>query len=102
MNDINQKLERKFGPKKIKYDEASLNEFGQDWYKGISPNAQAIFFPKNTKDVQDILNFAKDHNLKLLPSGGRTGLCGGATAVCKEIVVNMKNLNEISWVADDL
>ena len=102
MNDINQKLERKFGPKKIKYDEASLNEFGQDWYKGISPNAQAIFFPENTKDVQDILNFAKDHNLKLLPSGGRTGLSGGATAVCKEIVVNMKNLNEISWVADDL
>ena len=100
MNDINQKLERKFGPKKIKYDEASLNEFGQDWYKGISPNAQAIFFPENTKDVQDILNFAKDHNLKLLPSGGRTGLCGGATAVCKEIVVNMKNLNEISWVAE--
>ena len=49
MNDINQKLERKFGPKKIKYDEASLNEFGQDWYKGISPNAQAIFFPENTK-----------------------------------------------------
>ena len=45
MNDINQKLEQKFGPKKIKYDEASLNEFGQDWYKGISPNAQAIFFP---------------------------------------------------------
>ena len=35
MNDINQKLEQKFGPKKIKYDEASLNEFGQDWYKGI-------------------------------------------------------------------
>ncbi|GIR02620.1 MAG: hypothetical protein CM15mP12_1510 [Gammaproteobacteria bacterium] len=31
-------------------------------------------FPRKYERCQDILNFAKDHNLKLLPSGGRTGL----------------------------
>lgn len=98
MSKINKELEKKFGSKKIKFDSETLIEYGQDWYKGIEPDPQAIFFPETAKDIQEVIYFAKKKGLKLLPSGGRTGLSGGATAVCKEIVVSMKNLNEINWI----
>ena len=38
----------------------------------------------------------KKHKIPLVPSGGRTGLSGGATASQKEVVVSFDQMNQIS------
>ena len=49
MSKINKELEKKFGSEKIKFDSETLIEYGQDWYKGIEPDPQAIFFSRDSK-----------------------------------------------------
>ena len=57
-----------------------LEKYGIDWYKEIKPDPTAIVFPYNENDLQEIVLFAEKEDQKLVISGGRTGLCGGATA----------------------
>jgi FAD/FMN-containing dehydrogenase len=45
--------------------------------------------------VQQLVKLANDQHLSLVPSGGRTGLSGGAVAANKEIVVSLEKMNRI-------
>jgi len=49
-----------------------------------------IVFPKSTEAVQALVKFANQESLALVPSGGRTGLSGGAVATNKEVVVSFE------------
>jgi len=51
--------------------------------------------PKTIEQVQQIVLFANEHKLSLVPSGGRTGLSGGAVATRHEIVVALDRMNKI-------
>ena len=57
-------------------------------------------FPENEKDIRDLIKFANKHKHPIVPSGGRTGLNGGATAANNEIVVSSEKLNKIEWLSD--
>ena len=84
-----------FDASQIKTDSESLEHWGKDWTKHFAPAASAIVFPKNTEQVQAIVLLANEHNVVLTPSGGRTGLSGGAVAANGEIVVSMDKMNHI-------
>ena len=79
-------------------DKAKLEKYGRDWYKGIAPNAAAIIFPETEKDVLKIFKLCNQHGIRLVISGGRTGLSGGATAANQEIVLSTERLKKIHWV----
>lgn len=79
----------------IKSDAESLNHWGKDWTKHFTPNATAILFPKNTKQVAAIVRLANEHRVSLVPSGGRTGLSAGAVAAHGEVVVSLDKMNAI-------
>ena len=51
-------------------------------------------------DLKKIVLFAEKENQKLVISGGRTGLCGGATAANKEIVVSLEKMNDMKWISE--
>ena len=87
MTEIIKKLINLLGDKKVKFSQDYLEKYGIDWYKEIKPDPTAIVFPHNENDLQAIVLFAEKEDQKLVISGGRTGLCGGATAANKEIVV---------------
>ena len=93
-------LIKEFGDKKIKTSKEYLDKYGRDWYKGIEAKPSAIFFPENEKDISDLIIFANKHKHPIVPSGGRTGLNGGATAANNEIVVSSEKLNKIEWLSD--
>src|SRR5690554_7307443 len=75
------------GADKVRTDEESLDTFGKDWTKVWPPKPSAIVFPKTTEQVRDIVLFANEHKIALVPSGGRTGLSAGAMATNGEVVV---------------
>ena len=89
-------LQERFS-EKIKFSEEYLNKYGRDWYQGLTPSPIAIFFPENEEDVINIIDFASKNKLKIVISGGRTGLNGGATAADGEIVLSTEKLNKIEW-----
>ena len=91
MTEIIKKLINLLGEEKVKFSQEYFEKYGIDWYKEIEPDPTAIVFPKNENDLKKIVLFAEKENQKLVISGGRTGLCGGATAANKEIVVCYKS-----------
>lgn len=74
---------------------ADLNNYAKDRTDFYPPQAQIILFPKSTAEVQQIVQLANEHQLSIVPSGGRTGLSGGAVATNREIVVSMDKMNRI-------
>ena len=68
---------------------------GQDWTRFRTPAPLAVAFPANPAEVQDIVRFACACGLALVPSGGRTGLSGGAVAADGELVVSFDRMRRI-------
>ena len=88
-------LARLLSPDRVLTDEASLNEYGRDWVKYLEPKPTAIVFPKTTEEVAALVRWARPAKMALVPSGGRTGLSGGAAALNGEVVVSFQKMNQI-------
>ncbi len=96
MNQSNlEKLKAIFPGDRLLTDEASLQQYGRDWTKHIEVRPSAIVFPLSTDDVVKLVTFARSEKIGLVPSGGRTGLSGGACALNGEIVVSFEKMNRI-------
>ena len=83
------------GAERVKTDPSDLTLFGKDWTKAFEPNPVAIVFPKTVEEVVNIVKLANRHEIPLVPSGGRTGLSGGAVASNGELVVAFDRMNRI-------
>ena len=75
-------------------DPFELEKYGNDSSSYYTANASLVVFPKNNQEVQDIIKLSNQENLKLVPSGGRTGLSGGATATNQEVVLSLDKMNK--------
>jgi FAD/FMN-containing dehydrogenase len=85
-------------PGSVSTDVDDLKAFGRDWTKIYEPDASAIVFPKSTQDVSVILKRANEAQVAIVPSGGRTGLAGGAVAASGELVLSFARMNALSAV----
>jgi FAD/FMN-containing dehydrogenase len=72
-----------------------LVSHGQDWTRFREPAAAAIAFPDSIEQVQGLVRFAEQNQLPLVPSGGRTGLSGGAVAATGEVVVSFDRMRQV-------
>lgn len=79
----------------IQTDKDILESYGRDWTRFWQANPSVVLFPRSTEEVQKIILWANKHSLKVVPSGGRTGLSGGAVAKDKEVVLSLDKLNQI-------
>ncbi len=76
-------------------DAASLAAYGTDWTRRYTPQASLILRPKTAEEVAKILSYCQEYHLFVVPSGGRTGLAGGAVALNGEIVLSLERMNRI-------
>lgn len=79
-------------------DPLELAEYGKDWTKTYPPDALVICFPRTTSEVSRLLKLASELEVAVVPSGGRTGLAGGAVAAKKEAVLSLKRMNRMDPV----
>lgn len=82
-------------PDQIKTDAETLKTHGKDWTSYFDIKASAVVFPEKTEDVAALVQWARKTKTSLIPSGGRTGLSGGACALNGEIVVSFDRMNRI-------
>ncbi|WP_416886221.1 FAD-binding oxidoreductase [Marinospirillum sp.] len=92
---IKHAVEALIGPDKVRLDDEALDIYGRDWTKIHTPRPRAIAFPRSTEEVQQIVRFAREHKIALVPSGGRTGLSAGAVAANDELVLVMDYMNKV-------
>jgi len=76
-------------------DDESLLHYGQDWTRFWRPAPSRVVFPEHIEDVVEIVQQARRDGIPLVPSGGRTGLSGGATAAGGEVVVSMDRMRRV-------
>lgn len=79
-------------------DPADLAEFGRDWTKVYAPKPSLLVRPRSTEEVARFLKLASAHGVAVVPSGGRTGLAGGAVAKNGEVVLSLQRMRTIHVV----
>jgi FAD/FMN-containing dehydrogenase len=72
-----------------------LATYGRDWTRNFPVAPAAVVFPRAVDDIVDLVRLARAHGFCLVPSGGRTGLSGGAVAGRGEVVVSLARMNRI-------
>ena len=88
-------LEGLLGTENVRRTPRDLQHFGKDWTKEFSPRPLLVVLPATRQEVQRVVEYCHRHGLPLVPSGGRTGLAGGAVAADGEIVISLARLNRI-------
>lgn len=72
-----------------------LESHGRDWTRFRTPAPMAVAFPRAIEEVQSLVRFAAGERLAIVPSGGRTGLSGGAVAAAGELVVSFDRMRRV-------
>ncbi|MGV8942019.1 MAG: FAD-binding oxidoreductase [Lysobacter sp.] len=80
---------------RLKTDPADLEHYGRDWTRRWVPAPLAIAMPADADEVLAIVRWANRHRVAIVPSGGRTGLSGGAVAANGELVLSLERMNRV-------
>ena len=89
------RLAKIVGAERLLLEAGELQRFGVDRTTIWRANPSAVVLPGTIEEVQQVVLLANECNLAIVPSGGRTGLSGGAVAKDGEIVVAMDRLNQM-------
>ena len=83
------------GSNRLLEESADLQRYGVDRTTVWQPAPSAIALPGSVEEVQQLVVLANQYDVAVVPSGGRTGLSGGAVAKNGELVIAMDRLNEV-------
>ncbi|MEO1193869.1 MAG: FAD-binding oxidoreductase [Pseudomonadota bacterium] len=72
-------LQERLGPKGLKRDRDSLDPHLHDERGRFHGHALALALPATTEEVAATVALAAEAGVPIVPQGGNTGLCGGAT-----------------------
>lgn len=76
-------------------DPADLAHYGRDWTRRWTPSPLGIALPDSVEQVQAVVRWANAEGVPIVPSGGRTGLSGGAVAANGELVVSLERMQQV-------
>lgn len=81
----------------ILIDDADKAPYLTDWRKKYSGKALAVVLPDTAEEVANIVRLCAENQVALVPQGGHTGFCGGATPddSGNQIIMNFKRMNRI-------
>lgn len=79
---------------------ADLEPYLIDWRKRYRGQAIAALRPANTQEVSKIVKLCAANLIAIVPQGGNTGLCGGATPnpTGRQVVISLQRMNKVRAV----
>lgn len=83
------------GAANVRTDAVDFSRFGVDRTSQWQAAPCAVVLPASTEEVAAIVALANREQLAIVPSGGRTGLSGGAVACKGELVVALDRMNKV-------
>src|SRR5215831_4153919 len=80
--------------------ESDVAPYVNDWRDAFHGRARAVVRPATTDEVASIVKLCAQHRAPIVPQGGNTSLCGGATphASGSEIVLSLARLARVREV----
>jgi FAD/FMN-containing dehydrogenase len=90
-------LELILGKSSVLTSENETAPYLTDWRKRYSGKALAVLLPGNTEEVAAIVKACAKVHIAIVPQGGNTGFCGGATPdnSGQQVVLSLKRMNQI-------
>ncbi|MFH1603955.1 MAG: FAD-binding oxidoreductase [Pseudomonadota bacterium] len=81
-------------------DAQDVVAYATDWRKRYFGKPLAVVKPASTEEVAAVMKLCAQTRTAVVPQGGNTSLCGGATpdAAGKQLVLNLSRLNRIRAV----
>lgn len=76
-------------------EQADLAHYGSDWSRVGHASPSVVLFPRTVEEVARLIGWARESGTALIPSGGRTGLSGGAAATGGEAIVSLERMVRI-------
>ena len=88
------------GPDGILTDAADIAPYLTDHRKLYQGRALAVLVPRSVEEISRLLRFCNENRIGVVPHGGNTGYCGGATPdeSGNQVVVSMRRMNRIRGV----
>ena len=92
------------GPQNVLTDAADKAPYLTDWRRRYTGDALAVLRPGTTEEVAAVMHACHAHKLAVVPQGGNTGLCGGATpgagdsAARGVVVLSLQRMNRVRQV----
>lgn len=85
------------GPEGVVRDDAQIRKHATDWRKRYVGAPLAVVMPADTAQVAAVVRLCARSNTAIVPQGGNTSLCGGATPDGSggQIVLSLARMNRI-------
>ncbi len=98
-----QPLRTLLGPSGFRDDPEDLAPWLTDWRGRYTGKAAALLAPTTTEDVVQIVRFAAENRIPLVPQGGNSGMVAGATpdASGDSLLVSLRRMNRIISAGDE-
>ena len=99
MNDLIDRLVAALGREAVLLG-PDAEPYAVDWRRRYFGRAFAVVRPANTDQVSAAVRLCAEAGVAVVPQGGNTGLCGGATpdASGRQVVINLSRLNRVRAV----
>ena len=92
-----EQLRARLGETPVLTDPDLLEGYRQDWAKAPNPGMPlALVRARTTEDVRQVMRWASEHSVPVVPRGAGSGLSGGATAVEGGIVLSTELMRDIA------
>lgn len=76
-------------------DAAVKAPYLKEWRGRWPGQADVVVLPESTQQVSEVLRFCYERDVPIVPQGGNTGLCGGASPNPSAVLLNTERLNSI-------
>lgn len=79
-------------------DPLDLATYGRDFTSVFPPRASMLCRPRATEEVSRLMRLCTAHRVRVVPSGGRTGLACGALAAGGELVLSLERMQRMDAI----
>lgn len=94
-------LRNALGDAQVLTGAADVAGYVRDWRGRYQGEARCVVRPGTAQEVAQVVRLCNEAQVSMVPQGGNTGLCGGATPRGGEVVISLTRLNRIRAVNAD-
>ena len=77
---------------------ADVAAYATDWRGRYTGVPRCVVRPCSTQEVAQVVRCCSEAGIAMVPQGGNTGLCGGATPIGKEVLISLTRLNRVRQI----